>query len=163
MAHAREWQATGSPDKNRGRAAALTAKRSRPESAAADQPPSGIQLEQVVSWVLKVGSYLSVALMLLGIALMVWSSRGTAHTVAMPRIAGLQTLTDTPSGLIRGAERGDPNTIISLGLLALIATPVARVASTVVYFWWKKDRTYLAITSFVLLVLLIGFAVGTSE
>ena len=44
--------------------------------------------------------------------------------------------------------------IIQLGLLLLIATPVARVAFSIVAFGVQRDRMYMAITLIVLATLL---------
>ena len=46
--------------------------------------------------------------------------------------------------------------MIQLGLLLLIATPVARVAFSVFVFMNQRDRTYVAITLIVLTVLLVS-------
>ena len=43
--------------------------------------------------------------------------------------------------------------MITLGLLLLIATPVARVAMSAYAFLRQRDRTYVAVTLFVLAVL----------
>ena len=48
--------------------------------------------------------------------------------------------------------------IIQLGLLLLIATPVARVAFSLVAFLRERDRAYVLITSFVLALLLVSLA-----
>ena len=44
--------------------------------------------------------------------------------------------------------------MIQLGLLLLIATPVARVAFSLVAFIRQRDRTYIVITTIVLGLLL---------
>ena len=46
------------------------------------------------------------------------------------------------------------------GLLLLIATPVARVAFTLVAFILQRDRTYIAITALVLALLLYALVLG---
>jgi uncharacterized membrane protein len=46
--------------------------------------------------------------------------------------------------------------VIQLGLLLLIATPVARVALTLVAFARARDRAYVVITSIVLALLLVS-------
>ena len=46
--------------------------------------------------------------------------------------------------------------MIQLGLMLLIATPVTRVAFSVVAFALQRDRTYVAITLIVLAVLLFS-------
>ena len=54
--------------------------------------------------------------------------------------------------------------IIELGLIVLLATPVARVAASVLMYALQKDKMYVAITLFVLIVLLFGlFVVGPIE
>ena len=59
-----------------------------------------------------------------------------------------------PAGIVRSAAEGSGRGIIALGLLLLIATPVARVAFSVYTFARQRDWTYVAITLFVLAVLL---------
>jgi uncharacterized membrane protein len=54
------------------------------------------------------------------------------------------------------AIHGDAVAIIQLGLLLLIATPIARVIFSIVAFALQKDFLYVAISSFVFLVLLYG-------
>lgn len=63
-------------------------------------------------------------------------------------------------GIARGAFSFHPRDIIQLGLLFLIATPVARVAFSVVAFALQRDRTYVIITLIVLGVLLYSVTRG---
>lgn len=53
-----------------------------------------------------------------------------------------------------------PAAVLSVGLLLLILTPVARVALSVGYFAREKDRTYVLVTIIVLANLLVGLALG---
>jgi uncharacterized membrane protein len=62
--------------------------------------------------------------------------------------------------VIHGVRQGEGQAIIMAGLLVLIATPVARVALSVIIFIIARDRLYTAITATVLLILLVSFAVG---
>jgi uncharacterized membrane protein len=48
----------------------------------------------------------------------------------------------------------EPLAITQLGLLALLATPVVRVAASVVGFALERDRLYMTITLAVLVILL---------
>jgi uncharacterized membrane protein len=57
---------------------------------------------------------------------------------------------------IEGARSLDARGIVQLGLVLLIATPVARVALTLVAFVLQKDRLYVALTAIVLVLLLAG-------
>jgi uncharacterized membrane protein len=50
--------------------------------------------------------------------------------------------------------------IVAAGLLLLIATPVLRVAVSMVAFACRKDRIFLAITLTVLLMMVLPFVLG---
>lgn len=62
--------------------------------------------------------------------------------------------------VIAGVRSGDGEAIVMLGLLLLVATPVARVALSIIVFIVERDRLYAIITAAVLLILLVGFATG---
>jgi uncharacterized membrane protein len=58
------------------------------------------------------------------------------------------------SGIVRGAVALDARSWVQLGLLVLIATPVARVLFSIFAFAAQRDRTYVTITLVVAVVLL---------
>jgi uncharacterized membrane protein len=58
------------------------------------------------------------------------------------------------AGVWKGVAGMQPRTVIQLGLLLLIATPIARVGLSVFAFAAQRDRTYVAITLIVLAVLI---------
>jgi uncharacterized membrane protein len=60
----------------------------------------------------------------------------------------------------QGIAAGNPLAVIMAGLLVLLATPVLRVAVSVVAFAREGDLRYVAISSLVLLILLVSFALG---
>lgn len=66
----------------------------------------------------------------------------------------------TPAGILRLACRGDERGLIQLGLLLLIATPVARVLFSALAFARQRDWLYVALTLMVLSVLLYSFFLG---
>jgi uncharacterized membrane protein len=47
---------------------------------------------------------------------------------------------------------------MTLGLITLILTPYLRVITSVIYFAWKKNRKYLLLTLFVLVILTVSLA-----
>ena len=57
-------------------------------------------------------------------------------------------------GIVRTAFSGDPRGIMQLGLLLLIATPIARVMFSAAAFAIEGDRMYVGFTLIVLAVLL---------
>lgn len=60
------------------------------------------------------------------------------------------------SAIVSGAARFEARSVIMLGLLVLIATPILRVVFSVVIFLFERDVIFVAITLFVLAVLLFG-------
>jgi len=80
--------------------------------------------------------------------------------------AGFQVFRGEPAELssigaiLHGLFRWNSLGIIQFGLLILIATPVARVAFSLVAFAVERDRTYVAITLVVLSVLLYSLGAG---
>lgn len=59
-------------------------------------------------------------------------------------------------GMLSGITQGRGRGLIRLGLLLLIATPVARVFFSVLLFLRQGDRFYAAIGAFVLAVLILS-------
>jgi uncharacterized membrane protein len=57
-------------------------------------------------------------------------------------------------GILRNTRQGHARSIIQLGVLLLIATPVVRVAFSVFAFALEKDRMYVIFTLIVLSVLM---------
>jgi uncharacterized membrane protein len=56
--------------------------------------------------------------------------------------------------ILHGIGTLDPESIIMLGLLVLIATPIARVIMCIVGFLFERDHLYTAISTIVLAILL---------
>lgn len=101
----------------------------------------------LIGWILQGGVILSAATILLGLFLLPTRAGGlSAHRL----LSFPQTLGQVGDGLL--AFR--PQAFVALGLLLLIATPVARVAVSVVTFLLERDRQYVIITLAVLAILL---------
>jgi uncharacterized membrane protein len=64
----------------------------------------------------------------------------------------------TLRGIVRAALGLHPRGIIQLGLVLLIATPVARVAFSVFAFAVERDRMYVVFTLMVLGILILSLA-----
>jgi uncharacterized membrane protein len=58
------------------------------------------------------------------------------------------------TGIAHGVASGDARSIIMLGLLLLMATPVARVGMCIVGFAFERDRLYVVVSSVVMAILL---------
>ncbi|HET8655160.1 MAG TPA: DUF1634 domain-containing protein [Longimicrobiaceae bacterium] len=112
------------------------------------------EVEQWVGGLLRAGVLLAAAVALLGGVLVVWhhASAPVDFSVFRGERSGLRSV----GGIVRGALAGDGHAVVQLGLLLLIATPVARVALSLVAFAVQRDRLYIAVTAVVLALLLYG-------
>jgi uncharacterized membrane protein len=113
------------------------------------------EIELVVSTILRYGVVLSFLVIAVGSILLLTSGQATV------RLNGGVT-PHNPTDVIAGVLQGNPKAIIDLGLLMLIATPVARVAAAVVAFFTEADYAYTLISLYVLLVLIASFFLGTT-
>jgi len=108
----------------------------------------------IIGWVLQGGVMLSAAVILIGIILESFEPNKFAPQK-------LQSFPQTFSQVGAGLLVLRPQAIITLGLLLLIATPVVRVAVSILVFLYERDRRFVAITLLVLLILLFSiFYVG---
>jgi uncharacterized membrane protein len=116
------------------------------------------RVETIVANLLRAGVWLASGVVALGGIIFL-----VRHGRAMPqyaRFVGEPFELRTVSGIIRGSATFHGRNIIQLGLLLLIATPVARVAFSVIAFALEHDRLYVVITLIVLAVLLFSLAGG---
>jgi len=116
------------------------------------------RIEQIIGRLLQLGVLLAAAVVLIGgvMLLVQYGSHVAAFQVFRGESAALSSLT----GIVRGVLHADSRAIVQLGLLLLIATPVARVALTLGAFAIQRDRLYVITTSIVLALLLYGLIWG---
>ena len=62
----------------------------------------------------------------------------------------------TIGGILQSAGALRPDALIQLGLLLLIATPIARVALAAIGFYLEGDSTYVVVSLIVLSILLVS-------
>jgi uncharacterized membrane protein len=62
--------------------------------------------------------------------------------------------------VLHGVAHGDPTAIMLLATVLLILTPVARVVVSIVAFAVDRDHKFVAVTSFVFLVMVITVILG---
>ena len=109
-------------------------------------------IEEIVGTLLRVGVSLSAFVVSIGAAIyLARHGREPAnYRVFLGEPSDLRSL----SGIVREAFHFRGRGIIQLGLLLLIATPVARVAFSIWGFAEEHDRLYMIFTGIVLIVLL---------
>lgn len=116
------------------------------------------RVDQIMGNLLRVGVLLAAALVLAGGVLYVMHHGGAVADRHIFRGEPLR-LRSVP-GIVEDAATLRSRGLIQLGLLALILTPVARVAFSILAFVKVRDYLYIGVTSFVLSVLLISLASG---
>jgi uncharacterized membrane protein len=115
--------------------------------------PTDKEIDLSIAAMLRFGVTLAAIVVFIGGLLSLRHPRhATPDYVHFHAEAALSTITS----IFRGAFHLDPPSIIQLGLLLLIATPVVRVMFCVVGFARQRDRLYIAISGTVLAILLFS-------
>ena len=114
--------------------------------------PSDQQVDILIGQVLRGGVLLSSAVTLVGVVIYLWH-----HAGSTPNYRVFHSVTGSLRHILDAfphAIHGDPLAIIQVGILLLIATPVARVAFLVGAFALERDKLYIAVSTLVLVILL---------
>lgn len=110
------------------------------------------RIENWVGYMLRTGVLLAAAIVLVGGVLYLTRTHGPRPDYSQFHGESQQLM--TVHGIVHGVETGDPRSIIMLGLLVLIVTPVARVGMCVIGFLFERDHLYVTVSGAVLLILL---------
>jgi uncharacterized membrane protein len=122
-------------------------------------------VDTAISLLLRTGVIVSLAIVFLGLTITF-----IHHPQYLRSRTALGPLTDARAvyphavgDVFAQAAQYKGQAIVMLGLLLLIATPVARVAFSIVAFALERDRLYVAITTIVLLLLVLSFLIGAAD
>jgi uncharacterized membrane protein len=121
--------------------------------------PSDERVEQVVGNLLRIGVLASAVVVIFG-GLLFLAREGRSPAVDHHDFRAEPAQLRSPVGIFREAGRLNSPGLIMLGLLLLIATPVARVIFSVVAFALQRDYLYVFFTVLVLAVLLYSLFSG---
>lgn len=106
-------------------------------------------LELVVARVLQAGVIISGILILFGLGLFLWTG-DTCYQFGEPSL----------EWIVWGDPFFAPSHLLFLGFIVLVTTPLFRVAASVLAYIIDGDLAYIAITGFVLVVLVLGMVLG---
>lgn len=117
------------------------------------------RLENIIGQLLRAGVLLAAAVVFAGgvLYLVQHHSRRVDYRSFSAGSEDLRTL----AGIARRAATGNSEGLIQLGLLLLIATPVARVVMAIIGFELERDRMYTVVSLIVLCVLLFSLMHAT--
>jgi uncharacterized membrane protein len=113
---------------------------------------SGVRLERSIARLLTVGTYLSIALLAVGFALML--------------AQGISPLDPAPTFDLRSIPAHiaalDPLGVLWLGLIVVVATPSARVAAALLGYLRVGDRRMAVVSVAILVVIGLSVALASS-
>lgn len=109
------------------------------------------QVETIIGRILQVGVIFSAIIMLIGLVLFLVTGNSGYNGNFVPRQMDM---------ILAGTMQGRPYAIMMLGVYCLILTPVLRVIVSIYAFYKEKDYLYVAITTLVLIILLIALVIG---
>ncbi|MFP3073609.1 MAG: DUF1634 domain-containing protein [Caldivirga sp.] len=118
-------------------------------------------MDYVIGLTLRIGVIVSIALVLIGVALLVVEGKGLGYSdySIMSIRSNVNTTVIPPIMALRGLSQADGLSFIILGLMVLIATPVLRVALGIASFAMERDWLYVAITIVVFINLMLAIFV----
>jgi uncharacterized membrane protein len=131
----------------------------------ADRDPRMRRLELLISRLLLAGVIASVALIVVGmiVSFIQHPDYLSSSAVLDSAVGPGATFPHEFDALLASLRQLRGEAIMTLGLLLLIATPVMRVAVSVVAFIQHRDRTYVLITAAVLCLLFLSLVLGRIE
>jgi uncharacterized membrane protein len=118
-------------------------------------------IERVIAAVLRTGVLISGSVVFAGGVY--YLARHGGETVGYRVFQGQPSVDRMVGQIVSGAIAGRAQSVIQLGMLLLIATPILRVAFSLAGFALERDRKYVAITAIVLALLLYGLISGGSH
>jgi len=116
-------------------------------SSAADQ-----EMDIAVGRMLRIGVTVAACVVFAGWLFYLVQAHGVAPNYR--HFHGTPIFLAKPGSIFRGIGSLDPRSLIDLGILLLIATPVARVVFCIVSFARQKDRLYVLVSATVLAILI---------
>ena len=117
------------------------------------------KVERIIGVLLQTGVLLSILVALIGMTL--YLGRAGRQMADLQIFRGEPFALRSAPAIVAAALAGRREAVIQLGVVILIAAPIARVLLSLIAFALQRDRTYVAVTLIVLVVLLAGlFGVG---
>ncbi len=126
-----------------------------------------VRIELLIAQLLRIGVLLSFVILAIGIGAVLLTGQTGYDQIHLDDLQSIIQYTgkhpyfpNTLGDIVAGILMLKPYGIIALGLVILIAIPVMRVAISVIAFAMEHDWLYVAITAFVLTMLIVSFLIG---
>ncbi|MCE9589841.1 MAG: DUF1634 domain-containing protein [Planctomycetes bacterium] len=129
-----------------------------------DQATNTHRIELLIGNLLRLGVIVSLTLVTLGTLVTFIGDRDRPDAASLDVLHLTQTrFPHTLTSVLREAAAFHGPGLVMLGILVLVATPVARVVAAVALFTAERDRIYIALTTVVLIMLVVSFFLGRVE
>lgn len=116
-------------------------------------------LQSLIGNLLRIGVIIAMTIVIAGTFLFLWQhGKETADYSQFNE----QDVFSFP-GFFHQLMNGESTAIVDLGVMVLIATPVARVLFTMIGFWLEKDRLYTVIAFIVLCIIIFSMLSGATH
>jgi uncharacterized membrane protein len=133
------------------------------ESNPMGKPQVDHAVELIISTILRAGVIISLIVVVGGLVLSFLHHHAYLHS--RPSLQRLTTpgraFPRTIKQVLTGVRHLRGEAVIMAGLVLLIATPVLRVAVSILAFVYEKDKTFVILTAIVLGLLILSFFLGT--
>jgi len=114
-------------------------------------------MQAVLGWVLRIGVIVSISIVIFGGVLYLYRHGG--ETAGHSKFIGIPDFTQI-GGIVQGILDFRGRSIIQLGIILLIATPIMRIIFSTIGFALEKDRLYVGISLLVLLIIIFSSISG---
>ncbi|MCS7112458.1 MAG: DUF1634 domain-containing protein [Nitrososphaerota archaeon] len=117
-----------------------------------------MKLEPLISYILRIGVIVGITLAILGMLLLLVKGGSLGYTLDMllDPYTFINTCTVNYSLVYRGLASFEGLSIILLGLIVMVATPILRIILGILIFALEKDRVYVAIATATLTLILLS-------
>ena len=114
-------------------------------------------INDVIALILRAGVYISGTILIVGLGLfLVHAPSGNVITNVLRSSSVSPDVPTSIGAVMLGLGSASPTAVIELGVMVLLATPVIRVAASIVLFLVEADWLYSILTAVVLALLLIS-------
>jgi len=120
------------------------------------------RVELVISVLLRGGVIVSLSLVVFGTVLSFLHHPSYLHSASdLQRLASPgAAFPHSPHEIKEALQAWQGQAFVAAGLIVLIATPVMRVAVSILAFLYQRDRVFVLLTTIVLALLLLSFVLG---
>lgn len=124
------------------------------------KPIKDKDISLIIGHILRWGVYLSLSVAVIGGIIYLTTQGGQASIRHDLFVEKDENLLNLVKDVFKGVSHGDGLSIVELGILLLIATPLTRVIFSLWAFNQEKDRMYVVITLLVLMIIFISILTG---